>query len=78
MNSKPRLKPGMNIFVGCAVGEKRSGLLTGAEPFWSQSCALVRAGYLQIVADEGKRVWFGLTEKGKEHVARVEKFYAVW
>lgn len=75
---KPRIKPGMKNFVGCAIGEKRSG--------WLRSCNtsstfkpyqdLLKTGYLQIVDEDRQRIWLGLTAKGKAHVQRLESFYA--
>jgi len=73
--TKPRLKVGMNTFVGCEVGEKRAGLLKGTKEFEVKT-NLVATGYLQIVEIEKNRTWFALTVKGKEHVSRLENFYA--
>lgn len=72
--NKPRLKSGMTTFVGCEVGEKRSGLLKGTKDYEVKT-KLVKLGYLQVIEIENSRVWFALTVKGKEHVSRLENFY---
>jgi hypothetical protein len=71
---KATLKKGMSTFVGCDVGERRLGrskAAAGGEVY----NALVKSGYL-TATDEGTRVWYALTNKGKTHVARVEAYYA--
>jgi hypothetical protein len=70
---KPTLKNGMNVFVGCDIGENRLGYLKNAKSI-QPYIELVNKGYL-IANDQGSRIWFALTAKGKEHVVRVERYY---
>lgn len=72
---KPSIKKGMSVFVGCHIGEKRVGTLKSLLTPEHDYIKLEVAGYLTS-DDDGKRRWFSLTSKGKQHVARVEKFYA--
>lgn len=74
---KPRIKKGLRTFIGCAVGEKRSGLLISSTQshaeLWRTYADLIKHGYLQVRDCDGKRIWFALTEKGKAHVKHFEE-----
>jgi hypothetical protein len=61
------MKKGMQTFVGCKVGERRSGILRNAEGYLKPFLARVQEGYLNA-EDDGKRIWFSLTDKGASYV----------
>lgn len=71
----PRLKKGMATFVGCAVGERRLGLLQRCFDEDKVMQSLVKQGLLSAQTEDG-RVWLALTVKGKNQVATREKYWS--
>lgn len=71
----PRLKKGMTTFVGCDVGERRLGLLERCFDEDKVMQSLFKQGLLSAQIEDG-RVWLALTVKGKNHVARREKYWS--
>lgn len=67
LNRKPRIKKGMSTFAGCDIGELRVGLLKSLLTPDHDYIKLEKQGYLES-RDDGKRVWFFLTLKGKQHL----------
>ena len=77
---KPKLKEGMNIFIGHKVGDWCCGIpIASTSPQLAELQQLLAAGYLQAQDENSRRRWFALTHKGKEHVARLEQYYGgIW
>lgn len=72
----PRIKPGMNTFMGCDVGERRAGYRIGGLAH-SIAQTLVLEGFLQRLDIENNRYqWYALTEKGKAHLSAREAYRA--
>lgn len=71
----PALKKGMITFVGCAVGERRLGLLQRCFESDKTIQSLFKQGLLSATLEDG-RVWLSLTEKGKRHVIPREKYWS--
>jgi hypothetical protein len=70
-----KLKPGMRVFVGCKVGERRSSIHKKAMEMLKAPMLRVKEGLLGC-EDDGKYIAFFLTEMGKAHVAPQENIYA--
>lgn len=71
----PSLKKGMTTFVGCAVGERRLGLLQRCFNEDKTMQSLFKQGMLSAQLEDG-RVWLALTVKGKNQVAPREKYWS--
>ena len=68
------LQKTLRIFAGCYVGEERLGLLKNtSKKEFAMTLFLVALGFLQYRTDNlTSRIWFSLTEKGKQYVKRFE------
>jgi DNA-binding PadR family transcriptional regulator len=77
---KPKLKKGMNIFIGHKVGDWCCGIpIASTSPQLIELQGLADKGYLQSQDEISRRRWFALTDKGKTHVAQLEQYYGgIW